>query len=267
MNSTLARELLSLRASVFRARQFLDAVRVMLPRVLLKETLARYLADGIITAEVMDAALTARHPVGMEPLTRHLFEVSVDVMYLVTEPDPSYAAARTVAWNILRWDRIWTLQEQAEQKDPSLGPGKTPELRADEAIKNFAKSLEADGEDGSPVLRAYDELKARKPLPLHWSGGTRTRVVNEVERRASAVEPHLALLHGLWHMLSSDSHPSPWAARVRLAVDKTDGAVRFEPDPAIGTETATLQAASHGTIMLDLTRRWVAEGYSRSSSF
>lgn len=111
MNRTMTKELLGLRACVFRARQQLDALRVRPPRLVLKETLIRYLADAIITAEVVDAAVTAKHPAGTEPLIRHLFEIAVDVMYLVTEPDPTYSAGRTVAWNILRWQRTWEMHE------------------------------------------------------------------------------------------------------------------------------------------------------------
>jgi hypothetical protein len=259
MNRTMTKELLGLRACVFRARQQLDGLRVRPPCLVLKETLIRYLADAIITAEVIDAAVTAKHPAGTEPLIRHLFEIAVDVMYVVTEPDPTYAAARTVAWNILRWQRTWDMQEDIIRKDPTV-TRRDPGLTADVAIENFVKSLQTDGDDGTPVRRAYDELKAMNRLPLHWSGRPRTAVIAEVETRAP--EPDLSVLGGLWHMLSTDSHPSPWAARIHLEIGKADRVPRFTRDPAIGTEDETMKVASHATIMVDMTRRSVDRGFA-----
>jgi hypothetical protein len=259
MNRTMTKELLGLRACVFRARQQLDTLRVRPPRLVLTSTLTRYLADAIITAEVVDSAVTAKHPAGTEPLIRHLFEIAVDVMYLVTEPDPTYAAARTVAWNILRWERTWVLHEQAVGKDPSIGRV-APEHTADDAIQNFVRSIEADGDDGKPVQRAYDDLKAMGRLPLHWSGTNLTVVIAAVETRAS--EPDLAVLGSLWHMLSTDSHPSPWANRIHVQIGRADRVPRLNPDPAIGSEDETMKVASHATILVEMTRRSVGRGFA-----
>jgi hypothetical protein len=159
-NAALAK----LRAEIAESRRLLNSLQVHGEHYLLEFALMSYLRGAIGSAELAELAATAWHPIGTEPVTRSLFETSLDLLYVVSGPNPHEDAARTLVSDLLEWERQWTLHEQASTADL---PAMPRQAGADETFEAFAAQLDRVGCDTTPLRRLYGEAKGKgRPPPL-----------------------------------------------------------------------------------------------------
>ncbi len=254
----IAQALEGLQASIDDSRKVLATARVRPPHVLFEETLVRYLLAGIGDAEVAHIVASAGHPTGAEPIRRHLFEIATDVLYLVTDPAPDEMAARTVVWAILHWEQDWQLAERIVQVERNAQSGRRLPVTGPEALENFAQWLETHGGSAKPLRRLFATELLLQARPRHWSGVTRTTMLQRLEERSSADTTTFDLF---WKLLASEGHVSPWWRRRRIALGD-DGTLRFR-DPAQATPTEIVRLATHAAGFLAVTRNAVEHYFAR----
>ena len=253
----LSDSLNDLGGKIRQARDLLNSTHVRSGHLVLQQVLVRYLRNAIAAAEVSHIVAAARHPDGAAPVTRYLFEAAVDLMYLLTEPDPDAAAARTLVWNILDWERHWELHRAVDATDASVATGPQQQETADEAISNFVTQLRELGEDASVVELVYRDAKGRRSW--HWSGVTRTEMLRRLEARANP--EFSAMLRALWPILSDEAHPSPeWH---RLQLEFTEQGSVVVPDPAESEDSEVERFAAQTASLLEIVRRLVELYYEQ----
>lgn len=199
--SEVADEIAELEAAVVRAE---GGLRGRPPRTLLDEALTRYLAAAVSSGRVVLAAARAGASNGVGPNLRHLFETLVDLHFLVTEADPGEAAARSLAWDALEWERHSQLDVEVLA---AMGLPQPPRKSAAAAIAANCASLRERGDEASAahVEREYEALASR-PLPRHWSGLSRAAMIDEIEQRDAGLR---ALYRSQFAWESYNTHASP----------------------------------------------------------
>ncbi len=248
ISSPLNAALAKLRAEIDNGRGLLNTLRVHGDHYLLEFALMSYLRGAIASAEVIELAANARHPEGTEPVTRSLFETSLDLLYLLTGPTADEDAARTLVSDLQEWERQLTLHEKASSPDL---PAMPPRTEADETFKAFATQLDGVGCDTTALRRLYAEAKG-KGRPPHWSGRTRTDIIAELERRGSDAAP---MLRAMWANMSGEAHASVGWVTLAAAVQR-DGTLHV-PDTAMSDDAEVARVADAGASLLFIVRRCV----------
>lgn len=244
--------LAKLGAEISESRRLLNSLQVHGDHYLLEFTLMGYLRGAIASAEVIELVAARRHPEGAEPVTRSLFETSVDLLYLLTGPNPDEDAARTLVADLLDWERRWSLHEKASTPDL---PAMEREANADETFTAFAAQLDGIGCDTAALRRLHAEAKT-KGRPPHWSGRTRTDLFVELERRGSDAAQ---MLRAMWAHMSDEAHAS--AGWVTLAAAVQPDGTLLVPDPAVGDDAEVIRLSEAAASLLFIIRRCVALYY------
>jgi hypothetical protein len=217
---------------------------------LLESTLARYLHGAIASAEVVEVVARARHPEGAEPVVRHLFEAGVDLMYLLSEPNPDAAAPRTLVWNVLDWEEGW-------KRHTALAlDGQQARETAEDVVLAVAQGLANMGEDDKLLRRVYADAIAGKQRPWHWSGhSSRIAMLDKLEGRGP--DPKLVpMLKALSTVLADAAHPSPRWHNLPFELDVETRVMQL-PDPADATDQAVADFADRARALLFVVRRLV----------
>ena len=224
-----------LEAEITATNDFLQVLTARPGRRGIDHALARYLWFGTQTAAVIDLACGAGHPAGTATLRRYLFETLLDIHMLVSSDTPDLDAAKTMAWDVVDWDRRWDLHEEAVDVDPDLDTGHAQTESMDEALQSLRDELESLGEDLELFDQAATAARAAPRGQWHWSGFGPTGRMKELERRAGNDHEALqvvAMYRGIWKILSSSAHPSP--AWQRLKIDEHASGTFDFPDSATG---------------------------------
>jgi hypothetical protein len=250
--SPLEAALAKLRVEIEESRRLLNTLQVHGDHYLLEFALMSYLRGAIASAEVIELAAQGRHPEGAEPVTRSLFETSVDLLYLLTGPNPAEDAARTLVSDLLTWERQWTLHEEASTPDL---PAMPRQASAEETLDAYAAQLDGVGCDTAALRRLFAEAKGKRP-PLHWSGGSRTSVIRELTRRGSDAVP---MLLAMWSHMSGEAHASVGWVTLAAAL-QPDGTLHV-PDTAVGDDADVIRLAGAAASLLSLVRLCVARYY------
>jgi hypothetical protein len=251
-SSPLDAALGKLRAEIDEGRGLLNRLQVHGDHYLLEFALMSYLRNGIASAEVVELAAKAQHPEGTEPITRSLFETSLDLLYLLTGPNPDEDAARTLVADLQEWEREWTLHEKASTPDL---PAMTRQAGADETFEAFAAQLDAVGCDTAALRRLYAAAKG-KGRPPHWSGLTRSDVITELERRGSDAAP---MLRAMWAHMSGEAHASVGWVTLAAAV-QPDGTLHV-PDTAVSEDAEVIRVVEAACSLLAIVHHCVARYY------
>lgn len=186
---------------------------------------ARKHAEVYYVAALHGAVEDLAHP------RRFVFESFVDLLYLLTEPDPHRAAARIAVWECRRAD--WVLRFVERQSD-ELSEPPIPSVRSgspfgERRVKRLAELLD-DPAEAELVLDAFEESRGGRPA-YHWSGkGRFGERLRSLEGRLQQIDSDSAallrqVLEFDWQVASADTHPrAGWAEVVSSAVE-------VEPEP------------------------------------
>jgi len=245
--------LAKLRAAIDESRRLLNSLQVHGEHYLLEFALMSYLRGAIASAEVVELATQARHPAGTEPVVRSLFETSVDLLYLLSGPALDEDAARTLVADLREWDRKWDLQEKA---GTATVQAVQREASSDETFTAFAAQLDRVGCDTTAARRIHAEAKEKGRRWPHWSGKTRSDVLDELERRGSDVVP---MLRAMWAHFSGEAHPSARWLTLAAAVQQ-DGTL-LVPDTVASDDAEVIRLADAAASLLYVTSRCVAHYY------
>ena len=162
--------IVALDTEITETQRFLRETTVRPGRRSIDHTLARYLWFGAQTAEVISLACKAGHPAGTATLRRFLFETLLDIHLLVSSKSPALDAARSMAWGVLDWGRVWERHDEAAAEHPHLDARRAPAQSADEAFDLLRAELASLGEDLDLLDQAIQEAREAPKGQWHWSG-------------------------------------------------------------------------------------------------
>ncbi len=196
--------------------QTLEGFRAREDSVLLDCTLGLLLREATLGGLTYLHLATAGVAAGGEPIRRRMWEVAIDVGYLLNRDNGhEEEAARALAWSIVEWER---LNRGGEAAASALGESDQPTGRetAEEVRDRVLQHLDEAGVPTTAFVRWFGEyldgLNRGKPV-LNWtgrSGRARIRDLEGLETRYPRYGPafqDLALQY--WTALSSSTHSFP----------------------------------------------------------
>lgn len=252
-------------AAIARARATLSGLALGGPRRCLQQALAGYLWSSVSTAEAMKALVDVQFADGGAPLKRYLHETLLDVMYLNSDPDPDFLAAKIMLQET-RGSRalISDLREMASQY-PNAAIPPIPERYAifEGPAEAFLSQMDAQnvrfGGTAALFSRAWAAWEAQPRNIWHWTARSRREMVKALLARGKLEGLDALLAISLTRIFNSDAHASPsWTD-----MNHPEGGALFAApatsEPAI-VDQFTL-AAGH---LLDQVVTEIVSGYPQS---
>lgn len=186
-----------LEEEVQRAKTLRRALRSTPETYFVAQAIGRHLFFTQETGAALVKALRAELVFGTYPLLRSLLESVMEVLLLVSWPGdggPSEAAARSMASDLLQWEKRWGERKKVHAQAPGAIPGYQGE-EPEDAVTSYERHVQQFAEMGiDPSLfeDAWEEF--RKDYPYHWSG------VQSFEKRARVARQNFADVAGSEHV-------------------------------------------------------------------
>jgi hypothetical protein len=236
-----------LEAALVEARGTLAGIRIRGPHPFVQFAVVGYLWTGIAIGDSLVALIRGRAGGGGESLKRHLQEGFLDLLYLISDPDPDLLSAISLLSEFRGSRRLVDDYRRVMEEHPEAELPPVPEHwgPVDRPIEETIATLDADSArlDAPPDLfaRAWDWWE-KHPRAWHWSGLSRKKMVDVLVARGKLSGKAAFMAMSLTNIYNAGAHASPaWA---NLPPGDPDGPF---PAPGPSSETVLAQLAVAGT--------------------
>jgi hypothetical protein len=231
------------------ARSELAVFHVSAQHYYLEHALAGYLWNAIATSDTIRAVLHASAALGAEPLKRYLHECYLDVLFLVSDPEPDLLAAKCFLTELTDSRRLVQDYRKVVTAHPDID---LPELPASaeyfatsqaEAVERLDTANAAMG--GAPALFARAAAAWNTHRHWHWSGVSRPDMVRALVARSKLTVQDQLMANSLTKIYNAGAHASPaWA---ELPFPECPGTLVPVEPPGTASESVQAQLGS-GTL-------------------
>ena len=253
----------ALEKEISKCRDLLSKIQFKGSRYFLDQTIFRYLWGAVASGDLILLAVKADHSSGTESLGRHLHESLLDLVFILSDPDPQLCAAKTVLADLNDWKEIWDLHhEMAPASDAEPVPPVPPEWDAllskstDEVANDLDKLSSEMGGGNDLFAQAKEELDAQGHW--HWSGLSRYKMIKTLEKRDQLDDASSVKARQHIKLFNLGSHASPSWSTLNLQITGEEQ-VHIFADPSESDDDEIMTLASQTTSLLAGMRKVVEE--------
>jgi hypothetical protein len=253
---TMSEEIEALSESIEEARAALSATRVAPPRPLVLTALAGYLWGSIATADTLLVVVRSGVGRGAGSLKRLIHEAYLDTLFLVSDPEPEFQAAKSYLSGYRDSRKLHGEYQQVILDHPDSGFPPVPEgwkqfgEPIEPVLDRFDKENSSIGGSKGLYARAWKAIESTRQW--HWSGHSRKQMIDVLIERGKLDGPSAFMALSLTRLYNSVAHATaPWAE----LPPTPDGST--SPPPLLSPTQEIDQLALSGRTFLGATSREV----------